>query len=159
MPNEYQNLAARTECNQDSARLRMTGTIPSYLSGATTGLVTNIRLMHGCMGVTKEGGELLSLCEKLVYYGQRIRVEDIAKEAGDVLWYLAEILNAVGLQMEDVMKANIAKLRARYPESYTDEKALHRDLEAEDKAVAQVGVHEVLKEARDAYNQMEDKKE
>jgi hypothetical protein len=42
------------------------------------------------------------------------------------------------------MEANIAKLRARYPEKYSDEAAAKRDLEAEADAMARAMEEEAL---------------
>lgn len=39
--------------------------------------------------------------------------EDLAKELGDVLWYLARAAYEHGYTLEDVAKLNIAKLRDR----------------------------------------------
>jgi hypothetical protein len=39
--------------------------------------------------------------------------------------------NIHGWNMEDILDTNIAKLEARYPEKFTEEAALNRNLEAE----------------------------
>jgi NTP pyrophosphatase (non-canonical NTP hydrolase) len=39
------------------------------------------------------------------------------------------------VELKDLMSANIAKLKARFPEKFTNEEALNRDLEKEEKAV------------------------
>jgi len=39
--------------------------------------------------------------------------EDILKEAGDTLYYLARLLLALGIEFDDVAFANVAKLTAR----------------------------------------------
>ncbi len=42
-------------------------------------------------------------------------------EIGDVLWGLAELCDVYGWQLEDIAKANIQKLRTRYPHEFSVE--------------------------------------
>ena len=118
-PNEYQALAQRTECDQDKSRLRM--------GGIGTSLNLPIRLNHAVIGAMGEIGELAGAVERWIYYGQRLDLPNIKEELGDALWYIALACNAVGIELEDVMEANIRKLRVRYPEKYNDERAAVRD--------------------------------
>ena len=50
----------------------------------------------------------------------------MAKELGDICWYLAETATALGLSLEDIMAANIEKLRKRYPDGFDAERSVHR---------------------------------
>jgi NTP pyrophosphatase (non-canonical NTP hydrolase) len=85
-----------------------------------------------------EAGELCQLMEKHVYYGKPLDRVKVGEEVGDALWYLAEMCNALGLDMGAIMDANIAKLKARFPDKFTYERADrdNRDLTAERNAVA-----------------------
>lgn len=129
-PNEYQALAMRTLCDQVAARNRLHSGVEAT------------QVNHALIGLSGEVGELCGFWQKMVYYGKFVGPEEfkqkIADEAGDVLWYVAELLTAAGLDMQQVMAANIAKLRARYPEQYTDAAAADeaRDRTAEALAVA-----------------------
>src|SRR5262249_10461812 len=102
-----------------------------------------LRLNHGAFGIVKEGGELLRVVERLIYYGKPYSDEElraaVADEVGDVMWYVALTLNAVGLRLSDVMEGNVRKLVVRYPEKYTDHHAAdeNRDRQAEARAVLQ----------------------
>ena len=49
-----------------------------------------------------------------------------SQELGDALWNVAMTARSAGVSLELVAAANIAKLRARYPDGYTDEKSLNR---------------------------------
>jgi hypothetical protein len=80
-------------------------------------------------------GELSATVEKAVWYGQPLDEGNLAEESGDCLWYIVELLNALGLRMGDVMAANIRKLASRYPDKYTDERAAVRDVTAETTAL------------------------
>jgi hypothetical protein len=91
------------------------------------------RLLHGTMGVDTESGELTDSLKKHMFYGKPLDLVNINEEIGDLLWYIALICNECNFSFEDIMKRNIDKLKARYPEKFTSEKALNRDLETERK--------------------------
>jgi NTP pyrophosphatase (non-canonical NTP hydrolase) len=40
-------------------------------------------------------------------------VEDLALELGDVLWYVSQLASELGLGLDDVAQANLAKLEGR----------------------------------------------
>jgi len=124
--NEYQRLAKRTECVQGAAHHRLASS------------VTNTRLNHALIGLMGEVGELACEWEKHIHYGQPLNRVRLVEELGDMLWYIALACNALGMSMERVLQANINKLRIRYPERYSDERAAHRDLVAEEQALNMV---------------------
>ena len=119
-PVEYQQLAERTEANPVAAAIE----------------IREIRLIHAALGLCSEAGELSDSLKKTLYYGQDLDVENLKEELGDCLWYIALACNALGFDMGDVMAENIAKLMQRYPEKFSEEKALeeNRDREAEQNA-------------------------
>ncbi len=136
-PNQYQELCARTECNQMKSRFRMmfaTKECPEVLYGEPKELV-NVRVNHAILGIIGECGEISTAFMKGIYYGKSYDKEHLSEEFGDLLWFVAEGLNALGLSMEDVMEANIRKLKARYPDKFTEEAFANRDLEKESKAL------------------------
>lgn len=90
-----------------------------------------IRLLHGGMGLATESAEFLDALKKAIYYGKELDKVNLAEEMGDILWYCAIILDELGVSFEEVMEKNIAKLEARYPEKFTEEKAKNRDLKTE----------------------------
>ena len=47
------------------------------------------------------------------------------------MWYVANLCNMNGWDLRDILDTNIAKLEARYPEKFTEDKAINRNLEAE----------------------------
>lgn len=85
-----------------------------------------VPLVHAIIGIATEAGELLECFDKDVF--DRV---NFIEEVGDVLWYLAIGLNAVGSTFEEAQRTNIAKLRKRYPEKFTEYDANNRDLNAE----------------------------
>lgn len=48
------------------------------------------------------------------------------KEFGDVCWYIALGCEVLGVDFEEVLKKNIYKLKARYPDGFDTEHSLHR---------------------------------
>ena len=102
--NSYQELAARTinkELNNSQAEYHA---------------------LHGMVG---EIGEIHSIFQK-EYQGHTIDNEHLKKELGDLLWFIAEFCTVNGWDLEDVMRLNIQKLRARFPDGFEAEKSLHR---------------------------------
>lgn len=114
-PNSYQSLAARTQCPQPSILTQGTG---PGLNQPNAGAI-----LHAAVGISGEAGELSGAIERWIWYRKELDVKNLKEELGDLLWYVAEMCNALGFEMEDVMVANIAKLRARYPDKYTNELA------------------------------------
>lgn len=42
-----------------------------------------------------------------------------SKELGDVAWYHAAVATKLGLSLEDIQRANVEKLKERFPEGFT----------------------------------------
>lgn len=103
--NEYQKLAMRT-CN--------------LLHSPLEDMVC-----HAVFGLTSEAGEVAGIFQKW-YQGHELDEEHLMKEIGDCLWMITELCSAYGFSLEDVMQLNIDKLRARYPDGFSEEKSLHR---------------------------------
>ena len=80
---------------------------------------------HALKGMVAEIGELNGLYQK-TYQGHEFDPEHAKKELGDLLWFIAEYCTSWGWQLADVMKTNIEKLIARYPEGFEAERSLHR---------------------------------
>lgn len=87
------------------------------------------QLFHYTIGVITEANEMVVALAK-ASYGQ-LDVTNVGEEISDANWYMANIANRLNLSMEDLLTKNNAKLKARYPEKFTDENANVRDLEVE----------------------------
>lgn len=129
-PNEYQKMAMRTNDGKDSERLQSflikvdTVNRLAKLEGKST-RVQSEELICGAMGLNGEAGEVVDLLKKYIFHGHKFVKEDLVKELGDVLWYVALICDSLGIPMEEVMEKNIKKLKERYPEGFT-EKSKHK---------------------------------
>lgn len=78
------------------------------------------------LGIAGEAGEVAEVIKKEVGHGAQRDKEKIAKELGDVLWYLSVIAARYSLTLEDVACANIAKLRKRYPNGFSHADSANR---------------------------------
>lgn len=92
-----------------------------------------VRILHAVMGVCTESGELMDQVKKHILYGKNIDFVNLQEEAGDLFWYVALLADACNFTFEDTFEKNIAKLRARYPNNFTEQDALNRDLNKERK--------------------------
>ena len=84
-------------------------------------------LINGVMGLCGESGEAIDIVKKWLAQGHELDKEKLAKELGDIAWYLAETATALDLDLEDIFKANIEKLRKRYPEGFDSARSIHRE--------------------------------
>jgi NTP pyrophosphatase (non-canonical NTP hydrolase) len=78
----------------------------------------SITLNHAAMGMCSEAGEACGFVLKHQHHGRALDQEKVLAEIGDVLWYAAEACSALGVNLGDVMEANLAKLRKRWPEGF-----------------------------------------
>ena len=83
-------------------------------------------LLNGVMGLCGESGEAIDLVKKWMMQGYDLDKAHLAKELGDIAWYLAETATAIGCDLETILQNNIDKLKARYPEGFTAERSMHR---------------------------------
>lgn len=90
-----------------------------------------VRLLHASFGTASESGEIADAVKRHVFYGKPIDCINLIEEAGDVLWYLAVLLNALDSNFDEAMEKNIAKLKARFGDKFTEAQALNRDLDKE----------------------------
>lgn len=82
-------------------------------------------LQHALHGLSAEVGELHGMYQKQ-YQGHELNKAHAMKEAGDILWMLAEYCTAMGWKLSDVAALNIEKLYLRYPDGFRAENSLNR---------------------------------
>jgi NTP pyrophosphatase (non-canonical NTP hydrolase) len=105
-PNQYQTAAMRTS--------------------SKTILPTD-HLINGALGLAGESGEVADIVKKVMFQGHKIDKEHLAKELGDICWYLAETATAIGYDLETIMQMNIDKLMKRYPDGFSTERSQNRE--------------------------------
>lgn len=84
-------------------------------------------LLNSALGLCGESGEVADLLKKYHFQGHDLDIEHIAKELGDVAWYLAVGAYAIGYDLETILQMNVDKLKARYPDGFSTDRSLHRD--------------------------------
>lgn len=94
----------------------------------------NLRIAHGAIGMFTEAGELLEAVKLQMQSGE-IDMVNVAEEVGDSDWYKAIIHDETGISEELSRGKVIAKLKARYGEKFSSERALTRDLATERKVL------------------------
>ena len=68
----------------------------------------------------------VDITKKTILYGKPLDKDKVVKEAGDILWYMAVMLDTIGSSFEEVMQANYDKLTKRYETGYSDKAAIER---------------------------------
>lgn len=84
-------------------------------------------LINGVMGLCGESGEAIDIVKKWLAQGHELDKQKLAKELGDIAWYLAETATALDLDLEEVFASNIDKLRKRYPEGFDSQRSIKRE--------------------------------
>lgn len=113
-PSEYQVEASRTDSNTDD-------TLYASLRNAASR-----KLLHACLGLSTETGEFVDSMKRSLFYGTPLDVDNVKEELGDLLWYISLALSSIGSSFEEVMEANVSKLRRRYKDGFSQEAAVSR---------------------------------
>lgn len=92
-----------------------------------------VRLLHAGIGMATEAGEYLDGLKKFIYYGKPLDRVNLREEIGDASWYQRIGASALKDTFLGTIIQNIRKLVIRFPEKFTQDKALNRNLEEERK--------------------------
>ena len=94
-------------------------TLNEYQKGAreTAAYPRDMKIIYPTLGLTGEAGEVADKVKKVIRdNGENFSAErrlEIAKEIGDVLWYIAVLSDDIGYPLEEVAKMNYEKLHSR----------------------------------------------
>ncbi len=95
-------------------RSELAGEIEAYKGvNLTSG---KLDLMYCTAGLTSETAEVNKLAIRHFYFDKPINRVEMLSEVGDCGWYKFNILKLLGFAVIDVLKANIIKLKVRYPD-------------------------------------------
>lgn len=89
------------------------------------------RLLHGVIGLCTESGELLDALKKTLFYNKPLDVVNVKEELGDLLWYIAIIMDSIGTNFDTECGRVIDKLKSRYPAKFETQLAENRNLDDE----------------------------
>ena len=70
------------------------------------------KVLYPTLGLCGEAGEVAEKVKKQVRDGVFNRHE-VAKELGDVLWYLTNLANDIGYNLDEIAGMNVDKLQSR----------------------------------------------
>lgn len=79
-----------------------------------------LNVIYAAMGMCGEAGEASELIKKYAYHGHAIDTEHLARELGDVLWYVSYMAHLFGYPLGKIMAMNQEKLAKRYPDGKFD---------------------------------------
>lgn len=96
--------------------------VKDYSFKATGGVTP--RTEHAVLGLVNESAELLEEIKRVKIYRKKFEKNKMAGDLGDLMWYLALLLDDLGLSFEKVWEANIEKLKKRFPEGYVKDAAI-----------------------------------
>lgn len=112
--------------NCPDRRIECTGNIYQEEAMRTAEGMYGDLLQNGVMGLCGESGECVDLVKKHLFQGYELDKEHLAKELGDVAWYLAVTAEAIGYDLNTILQMNVKKLRDRYPNGFDEERSKHR---------------------------------
>lgn len=84
-------------------------------------------LVNGVMGLAGESGECVDIVKKHLFQKHTLDREHLAKELGDVAWYLAVTAYAIGYDLDDILRMNVEKLKKRYPDGFDADRSQNRE--------------------------------
>lgn len=134
------------------------GSYPEYIEQATLN-PTFKRLLHAVLGKASELAEVVEILEWTIQQnggnlratpdfgeGQQVTAETLrytalhmGEEFGDDQWYGAILADAAGFDPDAAVGRVLDKLKARYPDKFTEEAAGTRNLDAEARTLAAQG--------------------
>ena len=115
--------------------LRTESTNFNSLVDAKGNSYSTARLVHACFGMQTETAEFTDAVKKSLFYGKPLDTTNLKEELGDALWYIAIAMDELDTDFEAEMLRVIKKLRARYPDKFSDILAENRDLVSERKVL------------------------
>lgn len=108
---KYQKEAMRTNDGKNKPRLLKALDFP---------LMDIAGVLNASLGLSGEVGELNDMIKKAIFHGHIISSKKIKKEIGDICWYIALMCDSFGFDLNEIMEMNIEKLKARYPEGFSE---------------------------------------
>ncbi len=97
------------------------------LAARTIGIRTAAdQLSNMALGLAGEAGETADMLKKHLFHGKPLDTDEVIKELGDVMWYVAGMATAIGASLDEIAQRNVDKLRKRYPDGFSAEASARR---------------------------------
>lgn len=96
------------------------------------------RLQNVALGLAGEAGEVADAMKKAIHHGhgfksvkstkesKAVSTDDLAKELGDIMYYVSVGAHELGYTLQEIAEININKLAKRYPEGFSVEASINR---------------------------------
>lgn len=84
-------------------------------------------LANYALGMVCEAGEVGDILKKHMFHGHELDMDELKKEIGDVMWYMANICNVLEIELDEIAIMNIEKLNKRYPNGFKVEDSVNRE--------------------------------
>ena len=118
--NKYEEFVSSVTSEESNSKVAMSTRMEAIESQSP---VNTALLMTGAIGMASEGGEFAEIVKKCIFQGKPMDDETIfhcKRELGDIMWYWVTACRALNYNPNDVIKENIKKLQARYPDKKFD---------------------------------------
>jgi NTP pyrophosphatase (non-canonical NTP hydrolase) len=92
---------------------------------------SNQNTMGLILKIIKNTCKLLDMIKKKLYYNRPINETSFKNIFHIILLDFSDYANSYGINIEESLEININKLKARYGEKFSSERAINRDLETE----------------------------
>lgn len=98
----------------------------------------NLRLLHGGLGMFDEAGEICEHLYNAFTKDTELDTKRLLVEIADSDWFKALIHDELKVDEDTGRRAGIAKLKERFPDKFSEERANNRDTDKEDQAAQAV---------------------
>lgn len=85
-----------------------------------------LELATHSLGLVGESGEVADHIKKYLGHGHELDKTKVAKELGDVLWYVAILAHNLGYNLDTIAQNNIDKLAKRYGDKFSSFASINR---------------------------------
>lgn len=108
-----------------------------------------LRTLNWAIGIGEESGEILGIIKHVIFGGEPMDIVNkmkLAKEVGDILWYLSALCSHYNISLEACAKLNVAKLEHRYEFGTQYSKEMSQQRHVKEIAFAETEVYKQLTE-------------
>ncbi len=113
---EYQDLVTKTETP-------ITPKVERRLSD-------NARLIGGVSGVCTQSGKVVDNVHRHLFFQQPLDSGNLILQLGELMFNCAVIADAIGTDLDTVMRASLSELRKKYPDAFVGLEDAMRDIQA-----------------------------